>query len=99
MLYSRRQPIGVVLTCVMAIGISSAKRGGSASLSVREWPKLLQQARHGDPKAQTRVAMAYKKGKPVRQDSEEAVKWFSEAAKQADPIAESNLGLMFYQGQ
>jgi serine/threonine protein kinase len=86
----RLQRFGIVLICfayVLFVGVSSAEDNSSASLTAREWPKLLRQAQHGDHKAQTRVAIAFKDGEVVKQDFAEAMKWSSEAAKHVQTLA------------
>jgi hypothetical protein len=74
-LNSRWRRLGIVVTiCVTVTCVSSADENSSASLTARDWPKLLQLARHGNPKAQTRVAIAFRKGDVVKQDFAEAIK-------------------------
>src|SRR5262245_62677202 len=68
------------------------------SLTPQQWPKLMQQARRGDHRAQTRVAIAYERGEVVERDFSKAVEWFQEAANQADTIAAHNLGVMYASG-
>src|SRR5262249_56480673 len=69
------------------------------SLSAKQWPRLIEEARKGDHRAQTRVGIAYARGEIVEQDFSKAVEWFLQAANQADPIAEHNLGVMYASGQ
>jgi len=95
---NERQPfmgIAFLFMAVLTIGASDSKL---ESLTAHDWPKLMQQARKGNHRAQTRVGMAFERGEVVKQDFSEAVKWFSKAAEQADPVAEHNLGVMYYQG-
>src|SRR5678815_5293797 len=87
-----------VLRRFTMMGVPAAS-SNPASLTAREWPRLLREAKHGNKKAQLRVAFQFKKGEVVKQDFTQALKWFSEAAKQGEPIAEGNLGLMYYLGQ
>ena len=56
-------------------------------------------AENGDTRAQSMLARMYYRGRGVRQDHIEAVKWFRLAADQGDAVAQFNLGVMYSEGQ
>ena len=60
---------------------------------------LRQQAEKGDPAAQTQLGLAYRNGKGVQQDLEEAVKWYTRAAEKNHAEAQAYLGFMYMTGR
>jgi TPR repeat protein len=56
------------------------------------------QANQGNAEAQNDLAIAYHSGDRVKQDSQEAVKWWRKAAEQGNGTAEYNLGTAYYNG-
>lgn len=60
---------------------------------------LRQQAEKGDPLAQTQLGLAYRNGKGVPQDLEEAVKWYTRAAEKNHAEAQAYLGFMYMTGR
>jgi len=54
-------------------------------------------AKKGDPKAQYNVGMIYEKGKGVKADLAEAMKWYEKAAKQGNAMAQYNLGRLYHE--
>lgn len=60
---------------------------------------LRQQAEKGDPAAQTQLGLAYRNGKGVNQDLEEAVKWYTRAAEKNHAEAQAYLGFMYMTGR
>src|SRR6266699_6355880 len=95
--HSRCYCIAIVLTCVLVQTVAAAE-SNVAPVTADQWPKLLRQAQHGNPKAQIRVAFAFQKGEVVKQDSFEARRWLLRAAEMGEPVAEHNLGVMSYVG-
>src|SRR5690349_2817960 len=87
--------MGIVFLTVLSGG---ASQNQLEPLTAADLPKLMRRAERNDPRAQTRLGIAYQMGEFVNQDSVEAVRWFSNAAKQGDLIAEHNLGVMYYRG-
>jgi TPR repeat protein len=55
-------------------------------------------AENGDGRAQSLLARMYYRGRGMRQDHVEALKWFRHAAEQGDAIAQFNLGVMYSEG-
>ena len=60
---------------------------------------LLERAQAGDAEAQFELGWMYYYGDGVKQDSAEAVKWFSLAAGQGLAQAQHNLGWMYDEGE
>ena len=58
-----------------------------------------QKAQNGDVKAMKTVGNAYYDGRGVRQDYEEAVRWFKKAAERGSSAAMYSLGRMYYYGE
>ena len=57
-------------------------------------------AEHGNPEKQNELGILYYKGdKGLKQDNNEAFKWFREGALQGDAMSQRNLGLMYEQGR
>ena len=63
------------------------------------WRLLRPLAEQGDAAAQYGLGVMYERGRGVRQNDVEAVKWYRLAAKQGHAKAQSNLGLMYVNGQ
>lgn len=59
----------------------------------------LKKAEQGDAEAQFQLGNKYRKGEGVRQDYEEAAKWFRKAADQGHAKAQNNLGVRYANGQ
>ncbi len=59
---------------------------------------LLERATSGDAEAQTQLALMYEKGEGIKQDYDEAARWYQEAAHQEDPRAQNNLGAFYQKG-
>ncbi|MGB6290648.1 MAG: tetratricopeptide repeat-containing serine protease family protein, partial [Desulfobulbales bacterium] len=53
----------------------------------------------GRANAQYNLGLLYKKGQGVKQDYQEAAKWYRKAAEQGDANAQYNLGFMYENGQ
>lgn len=60
---------------------------------------LRKRAEAGDAKSQTELGLAYRNGKGVPQDNEQAVKWYRKAAEQGEPDAQAYLGFMYMTGR
>lgn len=61
------------------------------------FPLLQSLAKLNYPPAQAAMGWLYEKGLGVRQDREEARKWYQKAAEKGDARAQFNLGNMYYQ--
>ncbi len=61
--------------------------------------QTLEMAKKGDAAAQTKLGEMYKDGKGVKQDKQEAVKWFRKAAEQGHARAQNIFGLMYSNGE
>lgn len=72
----------------------TAWEAGDYNRAVTEWRPLAVQ---GDPIAQFNLGQAYKLGRGVPQDFNEAVSWFRRAADQGHLQSEDNLGLVLYE--
>jgi hypothetical protein len=59
---------------------------------------IIEAANNNDPKCQVKLAISYFYGLGVKQDYNEAAKWYKEAAIQGSAIAQYNLGLIYYKG-
>ena len=57
--------------------------------------EFLQLAKQGDARSQTVIAMMYKYGESVAQDSSEAANWYEKAAEQGYSIAQYHLGTLY----
>ena len=68
---------------------------GDFATALREWTPLAEQ---GNPDAQFKLGVMYRKGDGVPQDDKTAVKWYTLAAEQGYAPAQSNLGVMYDKG-
>ena len=78
--------------------LTDAKRAfesGNYSEAVKLFTPLAQQ---GNPFAQFKLAVIYRKGQGVQQDYQEALKWNRRAAEQGFAKAQNNLGAMYANG-
>src|SRR5258707_322023 len=64
----------------------------------QSFEEMLKAAEHGDPAAQTYLAICYQTGQGVKQDYTEAVRWFRRAAESNDPSAQCYLGYCYQTG-
>jgi TPR repeat protein len=69
------------------------------SVDVIERRKKIQQAEQGDVEAQFRLGEMYARGRGVKWDDVEAVKWYKLAAEQGDADAQLKLGRMYAAGR
>ena len=60
---------------------------------------LRKKAAAGVAEAQTTLGVRYQKGRGVRKNYKEAVKWYHKAAEQGDAAGQYNLGLMYRIGR
>ena len=79
----------IVLTLMLTCGILCANVDINA---------LRKSADRGDAKAQFNLGWYYEKGKGVKQDSAEAVKWYRKAADQGHAKAQCKLGVCYFYG-
>ncbi len=61
--------------------------------------QLRQSAEQGNADAQARLGLLYYRGRGVRQDYAEALRWSRQAAGQGDAVAQFNLGFMYAKGR
>lgn len=61
--------------------------------------KLLDSANNGNAEMQFNIGLMFQRGRGVRQDHGEAIKWYEKAATQGLVPAQVNLGLMYYDGK
>jgi len=102
-----REPIKQkVATLLSPLGLADTPRDVEAAYAAFEkgsYEKTLEIVRplaeNGDPRAQSLLGRLYYRGRAVRQDQVEALKWFRRAADQGDAIAQFNLGVMYSEGQ
>ena len=80
-----------------------------ASICDSQWQKsgkkykqlmaIFQRAEQGNAEAQFDLGVRFDDGKGVRQNQEEAVKWYRKAAEQGHTTAQYNLGVSYYNGE
>lgn len=68
-------------------------------ISDAEFQKQLLKAENGSLSAEVLVAKAYASGRTGKIDYEQAARWYRRAADQGDPDSQSNLGVLYLQGQ
>nr|WP_314169350.1 tetratricopeptide repeat protein [uncultured Neisseria sp.] len=76
---------------LIALGLNQAAWADDVS----DFRETLQAAERGNAAAQNNLGSMYYKGRGVRQDDAEAVKWFRQAAERGDAQAQFNLGIMY----
>ena len=86
----------MVLLVALALVIGLGPRG---ALFGQDIAKTKTAADQGDSGAQYNLGVIYYHGQGVRQDYDEAVKWFRKAADQGHASAQFNLGVMYEKGQ
>ena len=69
---------------LIALGLKQA----AWAANVLDFRETLQAAERGDAHAQALLGEMYEKGRGVRQDYAEAVKWFRQAAEQGHAVAQ-----------
>ena len=69
---------------------------GDYKIAFKLWLPLAEQ---GYASAQFNLGLMYSKGRGVKQDDFEAVKWYRQAAEQGYAQAQYNLGVMYYNGR
>jgi len=94
-----------IVTVFLVIGLVSAflTQEGFAEMSENEFANMIKNivkhAEQGNANAQNLVGEMYFLGKGVKQDYQEAAKWYRKAAEQGDANAQYNLGFMYENGQ
>ncbi|MBJ6725481.1 tetratricopeptide repeat protein [Geomesophilobacter sediminis] len=58
-----------------------------------------QKAREGDADAQSKLGVMYASGIGMKQDKQEALKWYRKSAEQGNPLGEWNLAFMYVKGE
>jgi len=94
-----------IVTVFLVIGLVSAflTQEGFAETSEKEVANIIKNfinhAEQGNAKAQNLLGEMYFQGKGVKQDYQEAAKWYRKAAEQGRANAQYNLGFMYENGQ
>jgi len=94
-----------IVTVFLVIGLVSAllTQEGFAETSEKEIADIIKNffklAEQGNAEAQNLLGEMYFLGKGVKQDYQEAAKWYRKAAEQGDANAQYNLGFMYENGQ
>ncbi len=94
-----------IVTVFLVIGLVSAflTQEGFAEMSEKEVANIIKNiikhAEQGNAEAQNLVGEMYFLGKGVKQDYQEAAKWYRKAAEQGSANAQYNLGFMYKNGQ
>lgn len=92
----RRRPIKTIaLDCEIRGGEYVAYDRANYRTALQTW---LQQAKAGDPEAQTYVGEIYEKGLGLPADYQTAHLWYQKAARQGFSRAQINLGYLYEQG-
>ncbi len=76
-------------------GIAAYNSGDHATA----YNEFLPVAESGDKKAQLLLGLMYDNGLGIKQDYDQAAKWYRRAAEQGQPRAQFNLGLMYESGE
>lgn len=85
----------VVVCCLSTVGVAR----GQQSEPDRQVAKTRAAAEAGSAEAQTMLGAMYDFGEVVRQDDQEAVKWYRRAADQGYSYAQHYLGTMYADGR
>src|SRR6056300_1423521 len=90
-----------LLTILFVTGYISAclTQKATAESTEKKFAHLISKAELGDVNAQIRLAIKYYFGQGIPKDNEQAVYWFTKAAKQGDTDAQYLLGTMYDSGQ
>lgn len=81
------------------VSSSTAPASTPVTNSTDSLASVRQAAESGDPVAQTQLGLAYRNGKGVPQDLQEAVKWYTLAADKNHAEAQAYLGFMYMTGR
>ena len=84
----------LLATALLALGLNQAVWADDAS----DFRQTLQLAEQGVAEAQNNLGVMYAKGRGVRQDYAEALRWYRQAAEQGYAEAQYNLGAMYFTG-
>lgn len=99
-----------LLTAVMGVsglGISTAANAelisnialDTSRFDIMPPAQLINQAKSGDQQAQFFLAKRYQKGLGIQQDYQQAINWYTTAAKQDIAPAQLNLAMMYIRGE
>lgn len=112
MIINERDMMKKVLLMLMALIMSIAVNAQSAESLYKDGkalydkkdyakavPKLKAAAEKGHKKAQYRIGLCYDKGKGVKEDDQEAVKWYAKSAAQNYAKAQYQLGKCYKDGE
>lgn len=86
------------ITLFFLLGLAVGAHGDAVLQAARVWP-YRPMAGEYDPRAQSKVALTFYRGRGVSQDYKEAAKRFRHAAEGDDAVAEFYLGIMFSEGE
>ena len=84
----------LLAAALLALGLNQAVWADDAS----DFRQTLQLAEQGVAEAQNNLGVMYAKGRGVRQDYAEALRWYRQAAEQGYAEAQYNLGAMYFTG-
>ena len=96
--------LSALLLALLAAGPAAAGplQAGIAAYKAGDYPRaarlLLPLAQHGNPQAQTYVAIMFQNGRGLPQNYVAAADWYRSASEQGVPVAQFNLGLMYDKG-
>jgi uncharacterized protein len=104
MLYKKKLWAAGVVSLVLCGSLSAATLDEATdAIKVQDYDKaakILQEvAKGGEPDAQFLLAMMYETGRGVKEDDQEAFKWYKAAAERGHQTAQNNLGQMYRQGK
>ena len=91
-----RKPVSDLSKAKEAAGQAGHRRVEQKKADGAGWAVAAEQ---GDADAQFRLGEMYKYGRGIRQDDEEAVKWYRQAAEQGHAAAQKKLGWMYANGR
>jgi TPR repeat protein len=90
----------LALAATIFVSTSCSKTlSASPTISASDIEGITAQAEKGDAEAQKRLGTAYSKGQGVKQDYQQASKWYRRAADQGNAAAQTALGELYEAGQ
>ena len=91
--------VAILLSMFILPGCGQDDNQPTSEGTTKTQADLIKAAEQGDAVAQFNLGSMYRKGQGVRQDYQEAIRWFRLAAEQGDAVAQFNLGVMYYGGE
>ena len=83
----------------MIIALALALALSCSAFAQSDFEATKARAEGGDAQAQYELGLMYERGEDVRQNNQEAVKWYRLAAEQGDAMGQYRLGYMYSQGK